>query len=117
MSQLLYPTPGFRPGATCEPEAAVGSTEARAGLSGAVSHDQVRGFVQMEGLQVQCDAGHLWVTIENDPVDHVLHPCQCLLLATGGKVVIGGKGSFSIRPVDQLSGITCAGLATSTVLP
>jgi len=95
MSQLLLPNHTFMPGATLGPDAAL--DEARAGLSGTVSYDRVGAFAHMKGLQVQCDSGHLWVTLENDPVDHVLLPRQGLTVAADGKVVIGGKGVFSIR--------------------
>ena len=97
MFQVLVPTPTRK---------AVAAFERRqeprpvarpmAGVSGTVDFDRVAVFAQMAGQLIRCDSGSLWVTVENDRIDHVLFPRQCLFVPTGGRVVIGGRGSFSV---------------------
>ena len=67
-----------------------------AGLSGSVRHDRLAVFAHLQGHLIRCDAGHLWVTLENDGLDHVLDPNQYLFVATPGKVIIGGNGRYTI---------------------
>ncbi|MDR3669841.1 MAG: DUF2917 domain-containing protein [Holophaga sp.] len=66
-----------------------------AGASGIVDYQRPAAFANLKGRMVRCDSGHLWITLENDPVDHVLDPGQCLAVPTPGKVVVGGKGGFT----------------------
>ena len=74
----------------------LGSREAMAGLGGAVTYDRVAVFAHLAGRRVRCATGHLWVTVEGDPEDHVLGPGEGFRVVFPGKVVIGGRGSFCI---------------------
>lgn len=67
-----------------------------AGVCGSVNYDRVAVFAHLVDQLILCTSGHLWVTIENDPEDHVLFPGQRLLVPSAGKVIIGGKGGYSI---------------------
>lgn len=98
MFQVLVPAP------TRKTVAAYGLREAAlprsarpmAGISGRVDHDRVAVFAHLEGQLILCDSGHLWVTIENDTEDHVLTASQYFFVPTAGKVVIGGRGGYTI---------------------
>jgi hypothetical protein len=70
--------------------------EPMAGLSGQVSHARVAAFNHLQGHLILCNSGHLWVTIENDLEDHVVEPNHYLYIPTGGKVLIGGNGVYTI---------------------
>lgn len=67
-----------------------------AGLSGSVTPDKLAVFARLEGQAIRCLAGHLWVTLENDPMDHVLKPGQCLTVPSSGKVIVGGRGRYQV---------------------
>ena len=67
-----------------------------AGVSGVVNPSKVAVFARLEGQAIRCLSGHLWVTIENDPMDHILKQGQRLLVPTGGRVIIGGLGRYYI---------------------
>lgn len=67
-----------------------------AGLSGSVTPDRVAVFARLDGQVLRCLSGHLWVTIENDPMDHILKPGQRLLVPTVGKVIVGGRGRYQL---------------------
>ena len=99
MFQVLVPTPTRKAiAAYTLPQASPVHPASRplAGLSGMVQSDRLAVFAHLEGQRILCQAGRLWVTVENDPVDHVLAPQQSLVVPTGGKVIIGGKGSYTI---------------------
>ena len=67
-----------------------------AGLSGRVDRDRVAAFLHLQGQRIFCHSGNLWVTLENDSEDHVLAPGECFLVPSAGKVVIGGRGSYTL---------------------
>jgi Protein of unknown function (DUF2917) len=67
-----------------------------AGLSGTVTFSRTAAFAHLQGQAIRCDAGYLWVTVENDLEDHILFPGESLAIASPGKVVVGGKGSYSL---------------------
>lgn len=67
-----------------------------AGLSGSVTPDRLAVFARLEGQAIRCLSGHLWVTLENDPMDHVLKQGQRLVVSRDGKVVIGGRGRYQV---------------------
>lgn len=67
-----------------------------AGMSGEVHFSKVAVFARLTGQLVRCLSGRLWVTIENDPKDHVLKPGEQLVVPTDGKVIVGGKGRYSV---------------------
>lgn len=67
-----------------------------AGLSGSVTPAKVAVFAHLDGQAIRCLSGHLWVTLENDPMDHVLKPGQRLLVPSGGKVIVGGRGRYQV---------------------
>jgi len=99
MFQVLVSTPtrltleGYDPHQTLPPKEIF---KPMAGLSGAVSYSRVAVFAHLAGQLIRCTSGHLWVTIERDPVDHVLAPNEWLLVTTPGKVIIGGRGTYAI---------------------
>lgn len=67
-----------------------------AGVYGSVDYSRVAVFAHMQGQWIHCTSGHLWVTLGNDQKDHVLLRNQWLLVATNGKVIIGGRGGYEI---------------------
>ena len=67
-----------------------------AGVSGKVDPDRLAVFAHLEGHRIRCTAGYLWVTVEDDPEDHVLAPGQWLRIAAPGKVIVGGRGGYVV---------------------
>ena len=65
---------------------------------GQVQGDRFATCSDLEGTAVRCASGDLWVTIENDVADHVLHAGQSLTIPTQGKVIIGGRGRYQLEP-------------------
>lgn len=65
-------------------------------VSGDVDYGRIAVFAHLDGQRITCTAGRLWITIEDDPNDHVLHPQERLVVAGPGKVVVGGRGSYAI---------------------
>jgi hypothetical protein len=92
MPQVLAPTPTRKDLASLGLPRAKGSFD----LSGTVDFSRVAAFDHLEGREIHCFAGNLWVTVENDPDDHILGPGQRLLIAAPGKVVIGGRGGYAL---------------------
>jgi hypothetical protein len=72
------------------------SAKPMAGISGEVDSGRVAVFSRMQGQLIRCESGSLWVTVENDRIDHVLFPRQCLFIPSEGKVIIGGRGSYTV---------------------
>jgi hypothetical protein len=98
MSQDLFPTPTLKKIAlfgVCHEGPSHRGARPMAGVSENVDYGRVAVFTHLEGQLILCNSGHLWVTIENDRVDHVLDPGQCLFVPTQGKVIIGGKGRYT----------------------
>jgi hypothetical protein len=95
MFEVLAPNPTLklnrRLGTTPRPNA-----NPMAGLSGAVTFSRTAAFAHLQGQAIRCDTGYLWVTVENDTEDHILFPGESLAIASPGKVVVGGKGSYSL---------------------
>ena len=83
----------------------LGHTEAKKGMPpiGTVSFDKVATFTGISGQSVRCLSGFLWLTVENDREDHVIHLGDTFLIRTAGKVIVGGKGRYAIEPASQLS--------------
>ena len=99
MFQVLVPAPTRKNLAAYgdRPEVAVqAAARPMAGISGLVDHDRVAVFAHLEGQLILCSSGNLWVTIENDTEDHVLAAGQYFFVPTGGKVVIGGRGGYTL---------------------
>ena len=67
-----------------------------AGVSGVVNPSKLAVFARLGGQAIRCLSGQLWVTVENDPMDHILKQGQRLLVPTGGRVIIGGRGRYYI---------------------
>lgn len=93
MFEVLVPPPSAEPGLFHAPCATVHPV---AGVSGSVAPDKVAVFARLDGKVLRCLSGHLWVTFENDPMDHVLKPGQRLFVPSGGKVIVGGRGRYQI---------------------
>lgn len=64
---------------------------------GQVKYDKVATFTGLEGQTIRCTAGYLWLTQENDVMDRVLRPGQAFTIATNGKIIVGGKGGYSVE--------------------
>jgi hypothetical protein len=71
---------------------APGETELRLG-DWCVRSVDVRG----RGLRIACAEGALLVTLEGDPVDHVLAPGESLTARHRGRVVVAGLGESAAR--------------------
>jgi hypothetical protein len=95
MFEVLVPTHPMKPSLNLG-AAPWTETNPMAGLSGSVTFSKTAAFAHLQGQAIHCDAGYLWVTIENDAEDHILFPGESLLIPTPGKVVIGGKGNYSL---------------------
>jgi hypothetical protein len=95
MFEVLVPTHPMKPSPRLG-AAPWTETNPMAGLSGSVTFSKTAAFAHLQGQAVRCDAGYLWVTIENDPEDHILFPGESVFIRTPGKVVIGGRGSYSL---------------------
>ena len=93
MFEVLVPSHPGKSGLVRTPRT---ESQPAAGLSGAVTPDRVAVFAHLDGQAIRCLSGHLWVTLENDPMDHVLKPGQRLLIPSGGKVVVGGRGRYQV---------------------
>lgn len=65
-------------------------------VSGDVDYDKLAAFAHLDGQRITCTGGQLWLTIENDPNDYILYPQERMVIASPGKVVIGGRGSYAI---------------------
>ncbi|MDA8426013.1 MAG: DUF2917 domain-containing protein [Treponema sp.] len=50
-----------------------------------------------KGATLTCSSGSLWVTIANDPVDHVLFERESLVVGSNDLVVLSGIRSSSYR--------------------
>lgn len=70
--------------------------------SGSVQGDRFAACSDLEGASVRCTSGNLWVTLENDVMDHILRAGQSLAVAVPGKVIIGGKGSYQLEPSARM---------------
>ena len=83
---------------TRESRSALDAAQARPVIrvSGDVDHHKLAVFAQLDGQRITCTAGRLWLTIENDPNDYVLHPRERMVIPGSGKVVVGGRGSYAI---------------------
>jgi uncharacterized protein YaiE (UPF0345 family) len=83
----------------------LGHTEAKKGTPtiGTVSFDKVATFAGLPGQSVRCISGYLWLTVENDRDDHVIHLGDTFQVPTKGKVIVGGKGRYAIEPSSQLA--------------
>ena len=64
---------------------------------GTVKGDTFATFPDLAGKVIRCTTGSLWVTLENDVMDHVLRADQSFTVPAAGKVIVGGKGCYSIE--------------------
>ena len=64
--------------------------------SACVVQDAVQAFSRLAGETLTCTSGHLWVTLEDDGVDHVLVAGESLAIPNTGKVVLSGPGCYRI---------------------
>ena len=69
---------------------------------GTVKTDKLASFTGMEGQAIRCTSGYLWVTLQDDVMDHVLRLDQSFTIPVTGKVVIGGKGCYAIEPATRM---------------
>jgi hypothetical protein len=69
---------------------------------GSVKGDTFATFASLEGMAIRCTSGNLWITLENDVMDHVIRLDQSFTIPATGKVIIGGKGSYSLQPARRM---------------
>jgi hypothetical protein len=69
---------------------------------GLVKSNKVVALSNLTGRAVRCTSGHLWITLENDVMDHVLRAGQSLTIPTEGKVIISGQGAYAIGQDTKL---------------
>ena len=65
-------------------------------VSACLASDAVQAQAGLTGETVQCTSGHLWVTVENEGVDHILFPGERYTIPSEGKVVISGPGCYQL---------------------
>jgi hypothetical protein len=58
---------------------------------------QVATIKHSKGKHLYCSSGRLWVTLENEPDDHILEANQCLDIDENGRVVISALASGTFR--------------------
>jgi hypothetical protein len=95
MFEVFVPTHPMKPNPAHE-SAPWAKARPMADLSGSVTFSRTAAFAHLQGQVIRCDAGYLWVTMENDSEDYILYPGDSVFIPTPGKVVIGGKGSYSL---------------------
>ena len=71
-------------------------------IFGRVKGDTFATFAGLEGMAVRCTSGSLWITLENDVMDHVVRLDQSLTIPVSGKVIIGGRGAYSLEPAKRM---------------
>lgn len=69
---------------------ALGGAESRS-----LSTGQIRAVTMGKGRTLTCTSGSLWVTRENDVVDHILRERESLAMDSRGKVVLSGLSTGS----------------------
>jgi hypothetical protein len=69
---------------------------------GTVKGDKFATFTDLAGKTVRCTTGSLWITLENDVMDHVLRVDQSFTIPVTGKVIVGGRGCYSIDPGTRM---------------
>lgn len=69
---------------------------------GTVKTNQLLTANDLEGKAVRCTNGYLWLTLQGDVMDHVLREGQLFAVPATGKVIIGGKGGFTIEPAVRM---------------
>jgi hypothetical protein len=69
---------------------------------GFVQGDRFAAFADLKGTTVRCTSGDLWVTLENDVMDHVIRVDQSYTIPLTGKVIIGGKGAYKLEQGIQM---------------
>jgi len=62
--------------------------------AGSVGRDSVAVLQDLGGSTLHCTGGTLWVTVEGDLKDYVLHMDETLPIPTLGKVIVSGRGSY-----------------------
>ena len=73
------------------------SAAVHAGETVALRHGEVVRLAAPRGLEVACDAGHLWITEESQPDDVWLGPGQRVRLVGQGLAVLEAKGPATLR--------------------
>ncbi len=83
----------------------LGHIEAKKGMPtiGSVTFEKVATFSDLKGQSIRCISGYLWLTVENDREDHVIHLGDTFQVPSAGKVIVGGKGRYAIEPSSQLA--------------
>ncbi|MGO8694446.1 MAG: DUF2917 domain-containing protein [Rectinemataceae bacterium] len=64
-----------------------------------IARGQVAVLEHSKGAKLSCNTGLLWVTIENDIVDHILSERESMAIGTNSKVVLSGIQSATYRIV------------------
>lgn len=65
-----------------------------------LAHDEALSFNgDARGLAITCNSGVLWITIEGDNRDILLHPGEKLQVAQNGKVVVEARRAAALRVI------------------
>jgi quercetin dioxygenase-like cupin family protein len=56
----------------------------------------IQAHSKLAGETIHCTSGHLWVTIEEDGMDHILSAGKSVAIPNTGKVIISGPGCYQI---------------------
>lgn len=70
---------------------------------GTVQGDDFIRLTDAQGSSIRCNAGYLWVTFEDDVMDHVLYADQAMTIPNDGTTIIGGKGTYSLEKGPHMS--------------
>lgn len=62
-----------------------------------VSRSSLRGFTRPRGLRLSCVRGDLWITVDGDPIDHVLAAGEHFEPADSRRVLVYGLGDAVLR--------------------
>lgn len=54
----------------------------------------IAALTEHEGETLHCTSGHLWVTLEDEGIDHILVAGESLSIPNEGKIVVSGPGCF-----------------------
>jgi len=62
-----------------------------------LAHGAVRRFTRPRGMRLSCVRGHVWITVDGDPADHVLVAGESFLPAGTRRVIAYGLDDAVLR--------------------
>jgi hypothetical protein len=69
--------------------------------SGTLSGGQTEVLKHLQGHQVRCTSGTLWVTLEGDERDYFLSAPESLPIPDRGMVVLSGDGTYQLSRIQE----------------